>query len=375
MKENWTYKTFGDIMSPAKSVRCGNRKDLPVLSITMREGIIFQKDRFKKVVASTNTNDYKIVKNGQLVIAFPIDEGLIYTQDIVEQGIMSPVYNIWDVDYAKHNRRFLTIYFHSPFAMNYYKSKLRGSTNRRRMLPKEDLLSFPIPTPPLSEQQRIVEELDLLSSIIEKKKEQLKEYDKLAQSLFYDMFGDPVTNEKGWEVKKLGEVATYINGYAFKPSQWTDKGTPIIRIQNLNKIDTPFNYYDGIIHKKYIVNNGDVLISWSASLGVYEWNRGTALLNQHIFKVEFDKSDIDKHYLIYAVKSKLSEMERDTHGATMRHIIKKDFDNTKILYPPLSLQQDFAERIEKIEQQKSLVQQSIVETQTLFDCTMDKYFG
>lgn len=256
-----------------------------------------------------------------------------------------------------------------------YKWKGTNKAVKGLTLNKSSISTNTFAYPALSEQQRIVEELDLLSSIIEKKKEQLKEYDKLAQSLFYDMFGDPVTNEKGWEVKKLGEVATYINGYAFKPSQWTDKGTPIIRIQNLNKLDTPFNYYDGIIHEKYIVNNGDVLISWSASLGVYEWNGGTALLNQHIFKVEFDKVDINKHYLIYSVKSKLSEMERDTHGATMRHIIKKDFDNTKILYPPLSLQQDFAERIEKIEQQKSLVQQSIVEMQTLFDCTMDKYFG
>lgn len=77
MKEGWEYTTFGSVMKPAKSVRCGDRTDLPILSITMRQGIIFQSDRFKKVIASNDTKDYKIIKNGQLVIAFPIDEGLI----------------------------------------------------------------------------------------------------------------------------------------------------------------------------------------------------------------------------------------------------------------------------------------------------------
>ena len=70
----------------------------------------------------------------------------------------------------------------------------------------------------------------------------------------------------GWEVKKLGEVATYINGYAFKPAQWGECGVPIIRIQNLNNNDALYNYYDGEIPNKYVVEYGDILISWSASL-------------------------------------------------------------------------------------------------------------
>lgn len=201
MKQGWEYTTFADVMKPAKTERCGNRTDLPVLSITMRQGIIFQSNRFKKTIASTDTKDYKIIKEGQLVIAFPIDEGLIYTQDIIKEGIMSPAYNVWDVDYSRLNSKFLNIFFHSPWAMKYYKSKLRGTTLRRRMIPKEDLLALPIPVPPLPVQEQIVSELDLLSGIIEKKREQLKELDALAQSIFYDMFGDPITNEKGWEVR------------------------------------------------------------------------------------------------------------------------------------------------------------------------------
>lgn len=139
---------------------------------------------------------------------------------------------------------------------------------------------------------------------------------------------------QGWEIKKLGEVATYVNGYAFKPEHWGETGMPIIRIQNLNNPNAEYNYCDADIPEKFVVENGDILISWSASLGVYEWNRGKAYLNQHIFKVVFNKVDINKYFLKYAVNAKLNEMLKDAHGATMKHIVKGDFDNTIIPYPP-----------------------------------------
>lgn len=93
---------------------------------------------------------------------------------------------------------------------------------------------------------------------------------------------------------KLGEVATFINGYAFKPQDWSSEGREIIRIQNLTKTSTEINYYSGTIDKKYIVEAGDILISWSGTLGVFQWCGRSAVLNQHIFKVVFDKIDIDK---------------------------------------------------------------------------------
>ena len=145
--------------------------------------------------------------------------------------------------------------------------------------------------------------------------------------------------KEGWEIKRLGEVATYVNGYAFKPEQWGDEGTPIIRIQNLNNPNAPFNYCNIDVPTKYLVQNGDILISWSASLGVYEWNNGDAYLNQHIFKVVFDKLDIDKYYLKFAVSAKLNDMQKQLHGATMKHIVKKDFDNTQIPVPPIAEQE------------------------------------
>src|SRR5437868_9136857 len=88
-----------------------------------------------------------------------------------------------------------------------------------------------------------------------------------------------------WKVARLGDVAEYINGFAFKPTDWGETGVPIIRIQNLNSPNASFNYFDGQIADKFKVQNGDLLISWSASLDAFLWNRGEAILNQHIFNV------------------------------------------------------------------------------------------
>ena len=147
---------------------------------------------------------------------------------------------------------------------------------------------------------------------------------------------------------RLGDLATYINGYAFKPADWGDTGLPIIRIQDLTGNSYQLNRYDGEYPERIEVNDGDVLISWSASLGVYVWQRGKALLNQHIFKVVFDKLPVNKDYFVFAVEQKLAEMESKTHGATMKHIVKKDFDGTTIPYPPIEKQAEIADHLRRI---------------------------
>ena len=150
------------------------------------------------------------------------------------------------------------------------------------------------------------------------------------------------------KIARLGDLATYINGYAFKPADWGDTGLPIIRIQDLTGNSYQLNRYDGDYPERIEVNDGDVLISWSASLGVYVWQRGKALLNQHIFKVVFDKLPVNKEYFVFAVEHKLAEMESKTHGATMKHIVKKDFDGTTIPYPPIEKQAEIADHLRRI---------------------------
>ena len=168
-----------------------------------------------------------------------------------------------------------------------------------------------------------------------------------------------------WEYKKLGEVASYINGFAFKPSQWSNTGTPIVRIQNLNNPEASYNYYDGILPEKVKIKKGDLLISWSASLGAYLWMGDEAYLNQHIFKVQFDKLDIDKIYLKYAVSSKLDVMANLVHGATMKHIVKSDFDKTKIPYPPKSTQLSIVSELDKLNELIRIKKEQLKDYDTL----------
>lgn len=234
--------------------------------------------------------------------------------------------------------------------------------------------------PPLSEQERIVEELDLLSDVIAKKREQLKQLDTLAQSIFYDMFGDPIINEKGWKTKKLGETSTLHNGRAFKPTDWSNSGLPIVRIQNLNNPTLPFNYYDGEVANNHRLYGGELLYAWSGtpdtSFGAHIWYGGDAVLNQHIFKIEYNKDLLNIKYFVFNLNGIVNSMFDKTHGGVgLQHITKGTLTSQNICLPPLYLQQQFASKIESIEKQKELIKQSLSEVQQLFDSRMDYYFG
>lgn len=147
---------------------------------------------------------------------------------------------------------------------------------------------------------------------------------------------------------RLGDVATYINGYAFKPSDWSDSGVPIIRIQDLTGNSYQANRYSGEYAKKYEVLPGDVLISWSASFGVYIWTAEKAVLNQHIFKVVFDKCEVDKSFFVHQVQNILESAESSSHGATMKHLTKPVFDALPFHLPPLDEQRRIAAVLDKV---------------------------
>ena len=176
-------------------------------------------------------------------------------------------------------------------------------------------------------------------------------------------------------IKRLGDIATYVNGYAFKPSDRGDKGLPIIRIQDLTGNSYDLGYYDGVYPSKIEVNDGDILISWSGSLGIYIWNHGKALLNQHIFKVVFDKEEVNKQYFVFAVQYKLQEMISKTHGATMKHIVKKDFNNILIPVPTLEMQSKMASVLSKINTIISARQKQIKMLDELIKARFVEMFG
>jgi type I restriction enzyme S subunit len=136
----------------------------------------------------------------------------------------------------------------------------------------------------------------------------------------------------------LGEVADYINGRAFKPEDWETSGLPIIRIENLTSSATAFNYYGAEVDPRYLVQDGDLLISWSASLDAYIWQRGEAILNQHIFKVAENSRLVTRQYLYYIVRHVMSDIRSQVHGTTMRHITRPEFNAIRIPLPPLDEQ-------------------------------------
>ena len=204
---------LGNLIKLAKVIRCGTNQ-YPVLSMTMHDGIMLQSDRFKKSLASVDQSDYKVVNYGQLAVGFPIDEGVLYIQRVVLSGIMSPAYSVWDVNYDIVDPLYLELSLHSPQAMQYYKENLRGTTARRRSIPADTLLALPLRLPPLEKQRKIAAVLDKVSDLIAKRRQQLDKLDEMVKSRFVEMFGDPVTNPKGWKIDQLGSYMTTLTDFS-----------------------------------------------------------------------------------------------------------------------------------------------------------------
>ena len=147
--------------------------------------------------------------------------------------------------------------------------------------------------------------------------------------------------------KTLGDVATYVNGRAFKPQEWEMSGSPIIRIQNLTNSTQECNRTTKQFEKKYRVFDGDLLFAWSASLGAHIWHGEDGWLNQHIFKV-IPSENVDKMYLYYYLLYVVDQLYAKSHGSGMVHIKLKPFQSTKIMVPELSEQRRIVDRIESL---------------------------
>ena len=248
-------------------------------------------------------------------------------------------------------------------------------------LVKSSLLSIPIPVPPLSEQSRIVEELDLLSNIIEKKRQQLSELDNLAQSIFYDMFGDPVTNEKGWEVKAMKEVA---------PQKPYKGDVPSINGKYwLLNLDMIVPNMGEIIDKCYFEKEeiGNSTIAFDRTNVLYSKLR--PYLNKVVIPNDIGYATtelvplcplvnvLNREFLAHLLRSYsfVSYINDKVAGAKMPRVSMDILRAFPVILPPLSLQQLFAQKIEAIEKQKALIKQSITETEELFNSRMDYYFS
>jgi len=253
---------------------------------------------------------------------------------------------------------------------------------------KNDFSNIKLSVPPLQTQQQIVEELDCLTSIIEKQKKQLEELDNLAQSIFYDMFGDPIVNEKGWNVKKLEDIVhkncTLSYGIV-QPMEDVVDGVPIVRPIDLIDTfvsDTNLKRTRKEISNKYkrtILTGYEILLCVRGTTGIVSLvNELFAGYNVTRGIVPILLSSLYNRWFVYyqiktsSIQQKISEL---TYGIALRQINIKDLRALTLITPPLSLQQQFASKIEAIEKQKELIKKSIKETEDLFNSRMDYYFN
>ena len=225
-----------------------------------------------------------------------------------------------------------------------------------------ELKTKQISVPSLPEQEKIVVELDCLSGIIEKKKQQLKEYDALAQSIFYEMFGNPIDNEKGWEVKKLGDVCKIICGQDYKSVKDDNGKYPIYGTGGImgyaSQYRCPANSI--IIGRKGNINN-------PLFVNCEFWNVDTA------FGVVPNTFILEPLFFFFFCKN--YDFTKHDVSVTIPSLRRTDIIEINVPCPTLTLQQEFASKIEAIEKQKELIKQSITETETLFNSRMDYYFN
>lgn len=163
----------------------------------------------------------------------------------------------------------------------------------------------------------------------------------------------PYPLPEGWKWVRLSSLCSLQNGKAFKPSDWSESGIPIVRIQNLNNENCKFNFYNGHIDNKFLLKSGDLLFAWSGtpgtSFGAHIWMRGKAVLNQHIFRIDFDEEVILKYFFKYAINCRLEELIIQAHGgAGLQHVTKGVFENTPIPLPPREEQERIVGHIESL---------------------------
>ena len=273
------------------------------------------------------------------------------------------------------NAKFMLYY------LQWYKIPNLGYSRHYKLL-KE----IKIPLPPKSTQLAIVSELDKINELIRLKKEQLKDFDNLAQSLFYEMFGDPVENEKGWEVKKLGEIGEVKTGntpsrsndnfYNEKFIEWIK--TDNIRNEQMNPT-TAAEYLsrDGAECGR-IVSKGSILVACIAgslsSIGKCCITTKNVAFNQQINAITPYGDFCNSIYLYELIRNSYKYIQQNATTG-MKHILSKSiFEKMKFPLPPLSLQRLFAQRIEQIEREKSEIQKSIQDLETLLASRMQYWF-
>ena len=381
MKEGWTYKKLGEIcelimgQSPESSSYNKEGEGLPFFQGCSDFGTL-----------NPNVTTYC---NAPLKIAEPLD---------VLMSVRAPVgtLNIANVKccIGRGLASFRQIEGQSCYKFLYYLLKSaqpifqQNSTGATfKAIGKSFITNYKIEYPPVFTQQQIVTELDLLSDVIENQKAQIEELDKLAQSIFYNMFGDPVTNEKGWDIDNLKDICNKITDGTHDTPQRLDNGIKFITGKHIRPFFIDYENSDYVtedVHKEiYSRCNpefGDVLYT---NIGAGVGNAAVNIVNyefsmKNVALLKFSDQKAKGVYIVHylnepRVKEKI--IEDFSNGGAQIFLSLKSIGRITVPLPPLALQQEFAAKVEAIEQMKAKVRQSLKESEELFNSRMDYYFN
>lgn len=338
-----------------------------LLSMRMQRGLVPHDDVSTKRISPENLIGYKKVQPDELVLNRMQAGNAMFFRSR-QAGLVSPDYAVFRL-LRDDNPEYLGYLFRSWPMRGLFRSESKGlgtGTSGFLRLYSDRFAALEIPLPPRPEQDQIVAYLRAQDAHIARFIKAKRDLIKLLTEQKLRIIDHAVTRgldpnvrlkpsgiewlgevPEHWEVSKVKLLADYINGYPFKPAEWGAKGRPIIRIQNLTKEHAAFNYYDGVIPERHHVKDGDILLSWSASLGVFVWNRGDAWLNQHIFKVVPDTKRITRGYFVWLARWFLNHMEAEAHGSTMQHITKPKFGSFPVPLPSLNEQVEIEANINR----------------------------
>lgn len=400
MREGWELKKIGECFSYIKNganiKQTKGAEGYPITRIETLSGGVFNRDRlgYADVVDLEQYKDY-ILESGDLLVSH-INSKTYIGRTVVYEGKQGEnIIHGMNLLRLKHNRSLIN----SAFLCYYTQSvsfkldimRIRKDAVNQSSFAISDFKKIRIPVPVLATQLSIVSELDKLNELIQIKKEQLKDYDALAQSIFYEMFGDPVENEKGWEVKKLGELCSKIGSGATPRGgneSYKDEGISLIR--SLNVYNNEFRRKDlayiddeqAAALSNVTILEDDVLLNITgasvARCCIVPSDLLPARVNQHVCIIRpFDNVLVpiflNKVLTNISYQIRLLTLAR-SKGATREALPKSVVDSLLVPLPPLSLQQSFAHKIEQIERQKAEVQKTITDLETLLAARMQYWF-
>ena len=379
------YIKLGNVIQSAKSERCGDR-EYPVLSITKSDGIVLQSDKFKKRIASQDTDQYKIVYRGQLVQGIHIDEANFGIQDIVDLGIVSPAYKIWNVNEALIIPKYLAEVLRSPRSIQYYSSRFNGSVKRRERLSDKDFLAMEIPCPSINEQKHVLAVIRKVRDTIAAREQEITKLDELIKARFVELFGDPVSNPKRWEKKALSDEAEIkigpfgsllhkedyiVGGHALvNPSHIVDG-----RIAPDDKLTVSDEKYAEL--SAYHLQVGDVVMGRRGEMGRCAVVEQTGLLCGTGSLLIRTNGDLSADYIqkIISFPSFKRTIEDMAVGQTMPNLNVPIVSAFQIIKPPKSVQEQYYAFVAQVDKSKAVIQTSLDKTQLLFDSLMQEFFG